>query len=77
MSKVRILQRRDKCIGCNACVEAFDHRWRISRRDGKCTLIGSSEKRGIYSVLVDMDEYEANVIAAKNCPVRIITVEKI
>lgn len=75
MSKVRIQQRRDRCIGCNACVEAADHRWRVSRRDGKCTLVGGTEKRGVWSVLVDMHEYEANVIAAKNCPVRIINVE--
>ncbi|MBK9524667.1 MAG: ferredoxin [Bacteroidetes bacterium] len=75
MKKVRILHRRDKCIGCNACVEAASHRWRISRKDGKCTLVGSIDKKGNFSVIVDADEYEANRIAAKNCPVRIISVE--
>ncbi|MCC6689552.1 MAG: 4Fe-4S binding protein, partial [Saprospiraceae bacterium] len=37
---VRIIQQRDKCIGCNACVEAAVYRWRLSRKDGKCTLVG-------------------------------------
>ncbi|MHB8402007.1 MAG: hypothetical protein ACYDCN_08335 [Bacteroidia bacterium] len=41
---IRITQQRAKCIGCNACVEAAFYRWRISRKDGKCTLIGGKEK---------------------------------
>jgi ferredoxin len=43
---IRIIQQRIKCIGCNACVEAADYRWRISTKDGKCTLVGGVEKRG-------------------------------
>ena len=50
---IRIVQQREKCIGCNACVEAADYRWRISRKDGKCTLVGGKEKKGFYSILVD------------------------
>lgn len=72
---VRIIQYRDKCIGCNACVEANYYRWRISQRDGKCTLIGAREKKGIFSVIVGDDEYESNLIAAANCPVKIIQVQ--
>lgn len=71
---VRITQQRVKSIGCNACVEAADYRWRISTRDGKCTLVGGVEKRGIYSVLVNELELEDNLMAAKNCPVNIIKV---
>jgi len=71
---IRIIQQRDKCIGCNACVEAAYYRWRISRQDGKCTLVGSTEKRGFHSVLVDEHELEENLKAAKNCPVNIIQI---
>jgi ferredoxin len=74
---VRIIQQRNKCIGCNACVEAADYRWRISRKDGKCTLVGGFEKRGFYSVVVNDMELEDNLLAAKNCPVNIITVTPI
>lgn len=77
MNKVRISHKRDKCIGCNACVEAAEDRWRVSRRDGKCTLVGGIEKKGIYTIFVDNHEYEANMMAAKNCPVKIIKVEKL
>ena len=31
---IRILQHREKCIGCHACVDAAPQRWRVSRRDG-------------------------------------------
>lgn len=74
---IRITQQRDKCIGCNYCVEAAYDRWRMSKRDGKCTLIGSKEKRGFHSVVVGDDEYEDNFVAANVCPVKIIKVEKI
>ncbi len=73
---VRITQQRAKCIGCNACVEAANYRWRISRKDGKCTLIQGVEKRGFFTVIVGDDEYESNKSAAQHCPVNIIKVEK-
>ena len=54
-----------RCIGCNACVEAADYRWRISKKDGKCTLVGGIDKRGFYSVLVRDEELEDNERAAR------------
>lgn len=74
---IRIIQQRIKCIGCNACVEAADYRWRISTKDGKCTLVGGVEKRGFYSVVVNGHELEDNLKAAKNCPVNIIKIHEI
>lgn len=74
---VRITQHRAKCIGCNACVEAANYRWRISRKDGKCTLVGGVENKGFFSVLAGDDEFADNVYAAKHCPVNIIKVEKV
>jgi len=74
---VRISQLRAKCIGCNACVEADKYRWRISKKDGKCILIGGKENKGWYSILVDDDEYDANIIASKHCPENIIKIEKV
>lgn len=72
---IRVVQHRQKCIGCNACVEADPFRWRISRNDGKCVLIGGKEKKGWYSVLVDDDELERLEQAKTHCPVNIIRYE--
>ena len=74
---LQIIQQRAKCIGCNACVEAAEYRWRVSRKDGKCTLINGVEKRGFFRVIVDDHEYEDNVKAAANCPVKIIQLLKV
>jgi len=73
---IRITHFRDKCIGCNACVEAAPSRWRMSRKDGKSVLVGGTENNKIYIVTTGDDEYSANVKASKNCPVKIIRVEK-
>jgi ferredoxin len=52
------------------------YRWRLSRKDGKCTLIGGVDKKGFYVVVVGDDEFDDNVSAAKHCPVNIIKIEK-
>jgi ferredoxin len=49
----------------------------MSKKDGKCTLIGATEKRGFHSIIVGDDELEQNLEAVKVCPVKIIKVEKI
>ena len=73
---VRIQFFRKKCIGCNACVEAAPYRWRVSRKDGKCVLIGGKAKKGIYQTTVSEDEWEDNQRAAQNCPVNIIKLQR-
>ena len=74
---IRIVQQRGKCIGCNACVEAAGYRWRMSRKDGKCTLIGGTVKKGFYNALTGDDEWKDNMKAAKHCPVNIIKIERL
>lgn len=74
---IKILQQRDKCIGCNACVEADPFRWRITKDDGKCVLIGGKEKKGWFIVDVPDDELEFVKSAANNCPVNIIKWHKV
>lgn len=74
---VIITQQRGKCIGCNYCVELAPDHWRMSKKDGLCTLIGSTNKRGFFTVRLNDDEYNDNLKAAKACPVNIIDVKLI
>lgn len=74
---VRIIQQRARCIGCNACVEAAPNRWIVSKKDGKCILLGGLDNKGFYSVLVPDHELGDNLAAAKNCPVNIIKIQKL
>jgi len=72
----KIEHYRNKCIGCNACVEAAPWRWRISKKDGKSVLIEGREKRGIFAASIGEDERPENELAAQNCPVKIIRLKK-
>ena len=74
---VIITQQRDKCIGCNYCVEYAADRWRMSKKDGKCTLINGADRKGFYTARVGDEEFEDNKKAAQACPVNIIKVKKI
>ena len=74
---VVITHHREKCIGCNYCVELAYSRWRMSKKDGKVTLIEGVNKKGFYTVRVDDSEYIENVKAANACPVNVIVVKKI
>ena len=71
----KITHYREKCIGCNACVELAPDRWRISKKDGRCTLVGAKEKKGIYHVDIHEFELEDNTRAAISCPVNIIQID--
>jgi len=74
---VIITHQREKCIGCNYCVELAYARWRMSKKDGKCNLIGSEDRKGFHTVRVSDDEYDENQRAAEACPVNIIQVKQL
>ena len=72
----KIIHYRNKCIGCNSCVEHSPEHWKISKDDGKSDLQNSKEKRGTWVREIREDEIEKNELAARDCPVRIIKVKK-
>ncbi|MBP8724395.1 MAG: ferredoxin [Saprospiraceae bacterium] len=74
MKEFRVIQQRERCIGCGACQEAAPGRWAMSAKDGKSILIGGKEKRGYHQVTIDETELEENLAAARNCPVLIIRI---
>ena len=58
-------------------MEFAPERWRMSKKDGKATLLGASEKKGFYTSRVGEEELEANQKAAHACPVNIIQVKQL
>ena len=73
--RVVISHLRKRCIGCKYCVEFAPERWRMSKKDGKVTMIRGEEKKGIFTVRVTEDEYDNNAKAAHACPMNIIQIK--
>jgi len=75
---VIITLQRNKCIGCNYCVENAPNNWAMSGKDGKAVLLHSTEKKGFHTLKTYDDEiFYENKLAQDNCPAKIITVKKV
>ncbi|GAB5563443.1 MAG: hypothetical protein Wins2KO_05060 [Winogradskyella sp.] len=74
---VVITLQRNKCIGCNYCVEIAPEQFQMSKKDGKSVLLHSFEKKGFHTMKSkDHSIYEQSNQAANVCPVKIITVKE-
>ena len=74
---IQIVYHRKKCIGCNYCIEIAPDRWMMNKNDGKSLLLDSRSKKGFFTAEVHDDEYKANNLIAKVCPVKIIHINKL
>lgn len=74
---IRITYFRDKCIGCGVCSEIAPFRWRMSKKNGKSTLLQGKKTNNFFQIVVDDDELKDNSLAADNCPVNIIHIESV
>ncbi len=74
---VIITHQREKCIGCNYCFELAPAHWRMSKKDGKATLLGARNRKGFHTARIGDEDFDENVKAAEVCPVKIIKVKKI
>ncbi len=73
---IKVIQFREKCIGCNSCVEHAPNTWKIDENDGKSILINGVLKKEVYILEIDESQLEENEKAAQDCPVRIIQISK-
>ncbi|MCB0470244.1 MAG: ferredoxin [Flavobacteriaceae bacterium] len=75
---VVVTLQREKCIGCNYCVEMAPGQFRMSKKDGKSVLLHSSNKKGFHT-MKSPDDFILDDCqnASKACPVHIIDVKKI
>lgn len=67
----RIIYYRKKCIGCGICYERQPDYWRMSRKDGKANLIGSTENKEIHIKLI-FPPLKKTILVVKSCPARAI-----
>lgn len=70
----KIIHYRERCIGCNSCVEHAPEHWKISNADGKSCLLSSEKKKDCFVRSISTVEVAANKRAAQDCPVHIIQV---
>ncbi|PWG05653.1 ferredoxin [Polaribacter aquimarinus] len=75
---VVITLQRNKCIGCNYCVELAPEQFQMSKKDGKTVLLHAIEKKGFFTIKsFDESIFDTSVEAKKACPVKIIEVKRI
>ncbi|MGE5520924.1 MAG: ferredoxin [Candidatus Dadabacteria bacterium] len=70
----KVIQYRNKCIGCGICYEMMPSSWRMSRKDGKATLVRAEMKKGIAVLDVAFDIEDTMREVAIACPVKIIKI---
>jgi ferredoxin len=69
-----VIYYRKKCIGCGVCYEMQPELWRMSRKDGKSTLLRSIQNKNTYVLELNQHTHEKTQETANACPVKIIKV---
>lgn len=72
MGKVKIVHRKEDCIGCGACVAVCPDYWEM---EGDKSHLKGSTKDGDTEVL-DLDDVGCIKDAADSCPVECIEVHE-
>ncbi|RKD13259.1 hypothetical protein BCY91_10625 [Pelobium manganitolerans] len=70
----KLIQYREKCIGCGICEELQPEYWRMSMKDGKATLLHAANKKNILIRPIHQSDFETSTNVANACPVKIIQV---
>ena len=70
----KIVHYRDKCVGCGICYEQQPELWRMSKKDGKASLLKSTAKKKIFMLSVSNALVQQARKTARECPVKIIKI---
>lgn len=70
-----IVHHRNKCIGCGICFELQPECWRMSKKDGKATLLLSVAKKQVWVRNMPTEQEALTREVAQACPVRVIKVQ--
>ena len=69
-----IVHYRNKCIGCGICYEMMPDLWRMSKKDGKATLLKAVLKRDTSVFQISESLIDLSKKVADACPVKVIKV---
>ena len=69
-----IIFYRNKCIGCGFCFEQQPDLWRMSKKDGKATLVKSIAKKELFVLRISNIIQQQTELVLKACPVKIIKI---
>lgn len=70
----KIIHYRNKCIGCGLCFEIQPALWRMSKKDGKATLLNAIAKKEVFILEINQHDMHVSLEAARICPVKIIKI---
>lgn len=70
----KIIHYRNKCIGCGVCQEQQPDLWRMSKKDGKATLLNGIGKKNVFIAEIPDATILHSREIARACPVRVIKV---
>jgi len=70
----KIIHYRNKCIGCGICVELQPELWRMSKKDGKASLLRAAVKNDFFVLPILSGQRDDSVKTAEACPVKVIQV---
>lgn len=70
----KVIQYRKRCIGCAVCYEQQPELWRMSKKDGKASLLKSTGKKNVFIKNIPDTAAARTKQTAAACPVRIIKV---
>lgn len=74
MKNHKLMQFRENCIGCHACVLIAPQNWRMNNQEGKSDLIGAVQKGDVFVTdLHETDLYD-NMKVVEACPMNIIKI---
>ncbi len=68
MKKYKIIQQRDRCVGCGHCQMLYPENWEMDEKD----FLAKPKKE-----IIDEAEYAKNQEVAEGCPTQCIQIEEI
>jgi len=70
----KIIHYRNKCIGCGLCHEQQPELWRMSKKDGKATLLNADLKKDVHVLVLNEIHRQPLQQVIAGCPVKVIKI---